>query len=107
MAAYISGKAQKAYFDLNADQAVNYQGLKCKILSCYGFSLAHLVHDWAFNSTNSPCAQMSDLVCLTKGWLLTDVPSLQTIDKVFLDRYLRALPYKMKKAVSMQNPQSL
>lgn len=50
---------------------------------------------------------MSDLVHLTKGWLLTEVPSLPMLDKLVLDKYLRALPYEMKKTVSMQNPQSL
>ena len=46
---------------------------------------------------------MSDLVCLTKGWLLTDVLALPIIDKVVLDRYLRALHYEMKAAESLQN----
>lgn len=32
---------------------------------------------------------------------------LPIIDKVFLDWYLEALPYEMRKAASMQNPQTL
>lgn len=55
---YLSEKAQNAYFDLNADQAANYEGLnKREILSRYVFSLARraqLVHDWAFDPTLSP-----------------------------------------------------
>ena len=65
-----SGKAQKAYFDLNTDQAANYEELKREILSRYGFNLARraqLVHDWTFDPTLSPRAQISDLV-----WLATD-----------------------------------
>lgn len=75
---------------MNADQAANYERLKRNILSSYGFSLARraqLIHDWAFDSTISPCSQMSNLVRLTKGWLLTEVPSLPIIDKVVLDRW--------------------
>lgn len=33
LAPYLSAKAQKAYFDLNADQTENYEGLKRQILS--------------------------------------------------------------------------
>jgi hypothetical protein len=109
LAPYLSGKAQKAYFDLNVDQAANCEGLKREILSRYGFNLARraqLVHDWAFDPTLSPRAQMSDLVRLTTGWLLMEVPSLPMHDKVVLDKYFRALPYEMKKTVNMQNPQS-
>ena len=50
---------------------------------------------------------MSDLMRLTNGWLLTNVPSLSIIIKVVLDRYLRALPSEMKAAASMQINQSL
>jgi hypothetical protein len=86
-----------AYFDLKSDKpAANYEGFNSEILSRYGFSLAlraQLVHDWTFDSTISPRAQMSNLVRLTKGWLLTDIPFLLIIDKVALDRYLWPLLY--------------
>ena len=54
LAPFLSGKAQKASFDLNADQAANYEELKREILSHYGFSLAcraQMFLDWAFHST--------------------------------------------------------
>ena len=70
-------------------------------------SISHSVHNCAFDPTLSPRAQMSDLVRLTKGWLLTEVPCLPMLDKLFPDKYLRVLPYEMKKTVSMQNPQTL
>lgn len=47
---------------------------------------------------------MNNLVHLIKDWLLTDVPSFPIKDKFVLDRYLRALPYEIKKVMSMQNP---
>jgi hypothetical protein len=50
---------------------------------------------------------MINLLRLTKGRLLMEVPSLPMLDQLILDKYLRALPYEMKKTVSMQNPKSL
>ena len=41
LAPFLSGNAQKAYWDLNDEQAANYDGLKREILSRYGYSLAH------------------------------------------------------------------
>ncbi|XP_031677723.1 SH2 domain-containing protein 4B [Oncorhynchus kisutch] len=41
LAPFLSGNAQKAYWDLNDEQAANYNGLKQEILSRYGYSLAH------------------------------------------------------------------
>lgn len=61
---------------------MTYEGLKLEILARH----AQLVR--AFHSTIFSHAQMSDLVQLTKGWLLTDVPSLPINDKVVLDEYL-------------------
>jgi hypothetical protein len=51
LAPYLPEKAPKVYFELNTDQAVNYEGLRWEILSSYGFNLARraqLVHDWAW-----------------------------------------------------------
>ena len=52
LAPYLSGKAQKAYFDLNADQAANYERLKREILSRY--SSSHAVHNWSMTGPLTP-----------------------------------------------------
>ena len=50
---------------------------------------------------------MSDLLRVTRAWLLTDVSTLSILDKVVLDRFLRALPHNMKRAASLCVPQTL
>jgi hypothetical protein len=57
LAPFLSANAQKAYWDLNDEQAANYDGLKWKILRHYGYSLAHRAqqfHDWRFVPTHPP-----------------------------------------------------
>jgi hypothetical protein len=50
---------------------------------------------------------MSDLLSITREWLLTDVSTLSILYKVVLDRFLRALPHDMKRAASLCVPQTL
>ena len=46
-------------------------------------------------------AQMSDLLRVTRAWLLTDLSTLSILDKVVLDCFLRVLPQDMKRAASL------
>lgn len=50
---------------------------------------------------------MSDLLRVTRAWLLTDVSTLSILNKVVPDRFLRALPHDMKRAASLCAPQTL
>ena len=57
LAPFLSGHAQKAYWDLNDEQADNYDGFEQEIISRYGYSLAHRAqrfHDWRFVPDPSP-----------------------------------------------------
>jgi hypothetical protein len=68
---------------------------------------AQLFHNWRFIADASPRAQMSDLLHVTRGWLQTDVSTLSILDKVVLDRLLRALLHDMNMAASHCMPQTL
>ncbi|XP_064817737.1 uncharacterized protein LOC135534844 [Oncorhynchus masou masou] len=52
------------------------------------------------------CSHTLNTVC-KEGGLLTDVSTLSIIDKVVMDRFLRALSHDMKRAVSLLAPQTL
>ena len=104
LAPFLSGDAQKAYYELNTKQVANYNCLKRAVLSHYGYSLARraqLVHDWRFVAEASPRAQMSDLLCITTAWLLTHIATLHVIDKAVMNRFLRVLPH-MKRAANLR-----
>jgi hypothetical protein len=50
---------------------------------------------------------MSDLLRVTRGWLLTNISTLSILDKGVLDHFLQALPHDMKRAASLCVPQTL
>ncbi|KAF1388735.1 hypothetical protein PFLUV_G00065720 [Perca fluviatilis] len=109
LAPFLSGSAQRTYQDLAVDQATNYDVLKKEILRRYGFNLisrAQRFHDWTYDATAPPRAQMHDLIRLTKSWLTAEPLTLTPIEKVVIDKFLRALPFEAKKLASQANPQS-
>jgi hypothetical protein len=78
----LSGNALKVYWDMNDEQAANNDRLKREILSRYRYSLAHRAqrfHDWRFIPDASLAGQMSDLLSVTRAWLLTDVSTLSIL----------------------------
>ena len=49
---------------------------------------------------------MHDLIRLTKSWLTAEPLTLTAMEKVVIDKFMRALPYEAKKLASHSNPQS-
>lgn len=99
IAPFLIGQAQKAYFDLDDTDAEEYPTLKQEILGRYSLSpriRAQQFHDWIFAPSESPRAQMHELVRLVTGWLLGGQATLQeAVERLGVDRFLRALPYDM------------
>ncbi|KAJ8412016.1 hypothetical protein AAFF_G00142830 [Aldrovandia affinis] len=78
IAPFLSGAAQHTYQDLDEVQAADYPVLKRGIMRRAGHSLigqAQKFHNWTFDATLRPRAQMHDLIRLTKSWM-TDNESM-------------------------------
>ncbi|XP_073707405.1 uncharacterized protein gabrb3 isoform X2 [Garra rufa] len=111
LAPLLSGEAQRAYFSLPAAAQNNYSELKREILGRLGLSAvaaAQRFHDWEFKARLPIRAQIADLMRLAEHWLLENSPSpAQVVEKVVVDRVLRALPRSMKQAAGMKGPRTL
>ncbi|KAK9523782.1 hypothetical protein VZT92_017677 [Zoarces viviparus] len=78
LAPFLSGEALKAFQDVEADMAHDYDQLKREILSRQGltkFSMAQPLHNWTFLSGEIPRSQMHELIRVTKRWLEPDIHS--------------------------------
>ena len=109
IAPFLSGTAQSAYLDLCQDSVVTYEGLKTEIHKRLGHTLisrAQHVQEWVFNPAEPPRAQMYELTRLTNRWLASKPATPGPIERVIMDRFLRALPYEAKKLACQSNPQS-
>lgn len=72
VAPFLTGKPQKAYFDLSEQDAKVYSKLKGEILARLGVNMsvrARKVHNWTFSEQLPARSQMYDLVHLVKKWL--------------------------------------
>ena len=109
IAPFLTGEAQRAYRDLSSADAQQYPMLKAAILSRYGYSLparAQRYHDWAYDPTSPVRAQVCDLARRTRRWLVEgDGPAL--LERIILDRCVRALPPGAKRYVAEQGPRSM
>ncbi|XP_061097667.1 uncharacterized protein LOC133128296 [Conger conger] len=109
LAPFLSGEAQKAYRGLPPAEAHDYPTLKATILAQYGYSLparAQRFHQWAYDPALPARGQVMSLGRLTKSWLVEgDGPPL--LDRVVLDRCVRALAPDVKKYVAQQGPRSI
>ncbi|KAK0131378.1 hypothetical protein N1851_033921 [Merluccius polli] len=106
---FLSGAAQSAYQDLCMEEAVSYDELKAEIQKRLGHTLlsrAQQVHDWTFNPAEPPRGQMYELTRLTNRWLVSEPSGPGPVERVVMDRYLRALPYEGQKLACQSNPQS-
>ncbi|KAJ8264277.1 hypothetical protein GJAV_G00147290 [Gymnothorax javanicus] len=105
----LTGEAQRAYRDLPSIDALQYPRLKAAILGRYGFSLparAQQYHEWQYDPTAPVRAQVSDLVRRTRRWLAEgEGPPL--MERIVLDRCVRALPPGAKKYAAEQGPRSV
>lgn len=110
VAPFLAGDPQKAYFDLPAAEAKDYDLLKAEIMARLGVTtavLAHRMHTWKFRTGQSPRGQMHELLLLAKKWLQPEkLSAQQVVERVVLDRYLRALPEELQQWVSLGDPQS-
>lgn len=107
---FLSGIAQTTYQDVATDPLTTFDTLKREILKRHGFTLitrAQRYHEWVFDPTVTPRAQMHELVRLTNAWLISEPKTLTPIERIIMDRFMRSLPYDAKKLVCQQNPQSV
>ncbi|KAM4049011.1 uncharacterized protein ACNLHF_002267 [Anomaloglossus baeobatrachus] len=108
LAPFLAGEAQKAYFDLEPEAAHDFDKLKAEILARLGVTTAvraQRVHQWTYQPDKPPRSQMFDLIHLTKKWLQPEVLTApEMVQRIVLDKYLRALPPSLKRWVSHGNP---
>ncbi|KAM9316082.1 uncharacterized protein PAF06_007041 [Gastrophryne carolinensis] len=108
LAPFLSGEPQKAYFDLETRDAMDYGKLKKEILTRLGVTVsvrAQRVHTWVYSMDKPPRSQMHDLIHLTKKWLQPEVlTGPQMVERVVMDQYLRSLPVTLRKWVSHGDP---
>ncbi|KAM9323774.1 uncharacterized protein PAF06_019992 [Gastrophryne carolinensis] len=108
LAPFLSGEPQKAYFDLETQDAMDYGKLKKEILTRLGVTVsvrAQRVHTWVYSMDKPPRSQMHDLIHLTKKWLQPEVlTGPQMVERVVMDQYLRSLPVTLRKWVSHGDP---
>ena len=106
---FLTGEAQKACRDLSTVEARGYQNLKTAILAQYGFSLpakAQCYHQWVYNPSLPACAQITALIRQTHNWL-EEGSGPSAVDRIILDRSIRALPHDAKRYVAQQCPRDL
>ncbi|XP_035287492.1 uncharacterized protein LOC118234816 [Anguilla anguilla] len=110
LAPFLTGKAQQAYQDLGAAEAQDYHRLKREILARAGVSptsAGQQVATWAYQPGVNARSQMASLRRLVTRWLQPESLSVgQILDRVAMDRFLRALPYEAKKLAGQHAPQS-
>ncbi|KAM5164187.1 zinc finger and SCAN domain-containing protein 21-like [Mantella aurantiaca] len=111
LAPFLTGEPQRAYCDLPTAVAKDYTVLKGEILARLGVTpavRAHRVHDWTFNPGQSPRSLMHDLLQLATKWLQPgQLTGTQIVERVAMDRYLRALPEALQRWVSLGDPNTL
>ncbi|XP_041424937.1 uncharacterized protein LOC121395450 [Xenopus laevis] len=110
VAPFLSGEPQNAYFDLDSPDAGDYDKLKAEILARLGVTLsvgAQRVHHWTYHVEKPPRSQMHDLIHLTKKWLQPEIlTGPQIVERVVMDRYLKALSVTLRKWVSHADPKT-
>ena len=109
LAPFLSGDAQRAYRDLSTAQAAHYPTLKRAILAHYGHSLpaqAQRFHDWVYDPLGSVRSQVSQLVRLAERWLV-EGEGPPHLDRLVIDRCIRALPTGAKRWASGNQPRTV
>uniref|UniRef100_A0A8C5LSP2 CCHC-type domain-containing protein n=1 Tax=Leptobrachium leishanense TaxID=445787 RepID=A0A8C5LSP2_9ANUR len=111
LAPLLTGESQKAYYDLESVDAMDYDKVKLEILARRGVTLAvraQHVKNWSYQAGKSPRSQMFDLIHLVRKWLQPEsLSGPQIIERVVMDRFLRSLPIVLKKWVTQGDPKSV
>ncbi|KAL1282698.1 hypothetical protein QQF64_001501 [Cirrhinus molitorella] len=111
LAPLLTGEAQRAYFSLSSEMREQYEAVKREILARMGLSpicAAQQFAEWEFRPKLPARAQAADLLRLAQHWLLDGDPSAEyVVERVVVDRFLRALPRTYRQAVGMRNPNTV
>ncbi|KAL1282357.1 hypothetical protein QQF64_001160 [Cirrhinus molitorella] len=101
----------RAYFSLSSEMREQYEAVKKEILARMGLSpicAAQQFAEWEFRPKLPAHAQAADLLRLAQHWLLDGNPSAEyVVERVVVDRFLRALPRTYRQAVGMRNPNTV
>ncbi|XP_066460899.1 zinc finger protein 850-like [Eleutherodactylus coqui] len=96
VAPFLSGEAQKAYYDLSELDSRNYAKLRAEILARLGMTIqvrAGRVHVWRYSESLPTRSQMHDLIHLVSKWLQPeDCTPVQMVERIVLDIFHRSLP---------------
>lgn len=107
----LTDEVQHAYFSLPPKFSESYEELKCEILSRVELSpiaATQMFFDWEYNLRSPARAQAAELSRLALHWLLAgDLTASQVVERVVIDRLLRALPCIQRQAAGMRNPMTL
>lgn len=109
LAPFLTGEAQRACRDLSTADARDFQKLKTAILSSHGYSLparAQRFHAWTYQPGEAPRAQVAGLRRLAHRWLNSG-EGPPWIERLVIDRCIRALPPDARKYAAQVSPLSL
>ncbi|KAL0148983.1 hypothetical protein M9458_055787 [Cirrhinus mrigala] len=111
LAPLLTGEAQRTYFSMPPALATSYYEVKREILARLGLSAicaAQQFHDWEYKTQAAARAQAAELTRIAQHWLLEGEPTAaQVVERVVIDRLLRALPRSHRRAVGMRNPATI
>ncbi|XP_072772650.1 uncharacterized protein [Nerophis lumbriciformis] len=106
LAPFLTGEAQRVCSDLALADAQDFKKLKKAILDSQRCSLparAQQYHNWTFQPTQPPRQQVAALLRLTHRWLTTE-GNPPSVDRLVIDRCIRALPPDARKYAAQVSP---